>query len=262
MDEYDTDFDPRDLALPAYIRFSRTMNRISDEFDATGRSIHDGMRALNLFFRHLLNMRFYHIFPNTIREPQKLLNGRYLDEDAVNLASVLRELEKSSPMYLTRMKEGLNDLIPGVVDVVVSYAGGYLIVRLKRQSQGYEEWFDLSQESDGTIRLLGLLTALNQHRVPLIGIEEPELTVHPGTMPALADLLKEASKRSQLIITTHSPDFIDCVSDYRTIQSLRIVESKEGITNVGPASPDNIEVVKRHLFSPGELHRMGELEIS
>ena len=122
-------------------------------------------------------------------------------------------------------------------------------------------WIDLSQESDGTVRLLGLLAALYQTRsLPLIGIEEPELTVHPGAMSQLADLLNEASRRSQVIVTTHSPDLIDCLTDYRTVESLRIVELVDGVTVVRRVADGQAEAVRKHLFSPGELHRMGELE--
>ena len=259
LDEYDPDFDRRDLTLPTFFRLRRSLNRISYELESSGQKTTDALRALNSFFRHLLHMRFYHIFPNTIREPRKLMNARYLDEDAINLASVLREMVKGNPLFLNRLKKDLSNLIPGVIDLDVTSAGGYLIVRLKHISKGNEEWFDLSQESDGTIRLVGLLTALNQRVVPLIGIEEPELTVHPGTMTALASLFKEFSKRSQLIITTHSPDFIDCVSDYRNVNNIRIVDNTEGVTTVGSVSKNNVETVKQHLFSPGDLHRMGEL---
>ena len=43
----------------------------------------------------------------------------------------------------------------------------------------------------------------------LIGIEEPELTVHPGVLPMLYDFLIQASRRSQVLITTHSPDLLN-----------------------------------------------------
>ena len=77
----------------------------------------------------------------------------------------------------------------------------------------------------------------------------------------LADLLNDATRRSQLIVTTHSPDFIDCVTGYRAVESLRIVELVDGVTKVGHASDAQVEAVRQHLFSPGELHRMGDLEL-
>ena len=261
-DEYDSDFDPIDLNLPTLFRFRRPLIRDSVELELSEPELTNAVGAAHRLFRHLRDMRFYHIFPNTIREPKQLTNANYLDEDAANLASVLREMEKRNSRFLSRLKDGLGSLIPGVTDLDVTSAGGYLVVRLKHESKYHDEWFDLSQESDGTIRLLGILTALNQRRyVQLIGIEEPELTVHPGAMPVLADLLKEFSRRSQLIVTTHSPDLIDCLSDYRSVENLRLVDLVEGTTTVREVSETQSEDVKRHLFSPGELHRMGQLTL-
>ena len=216
--------------------------------------------TLERLHRRILSMRLYHIFPNTIREPQKLGNAYPLDEDAGNLASVLRDLAKARPSSMKRLKKSLGHLVPGVSDLEVASAGGYLVVRLKHDSAGCGAWFDLSQESDGTVRLLGLLAALYQrHPLSLIGIEEPELTVHPGALAVLADLLNEASQRSQVVITTHSPELIDHVTDYRHIEKLRIVTLLNGITDIYKVSNTQAKSVKQSLFSPGELHRMGEL---
>ena len=257
------DFESGDLALPALLRtvrgqvFRRSDNRRSDRAVYT---------ALNEFLRRLVNMRFYHMFPNVIREPQKLSSTRLLDENAANLASVLRAMERRngdhSPL-LGRLKDYLSRLIPGILDIEVTAAGGYLVVRLKHDSLSGDSWMDLSLESDGTVRLLGLLTALNQSPRPtLIGIEEPELTVHPGALSTLADVLHEAAQTSQLLITTHSPDFIDCITQSRSVENLRIVELVDGVTRVERVSGSQVAAVRQHLFSPGELHRMGELEIN
>ena len=122
---------------------------------------------------------------------------------------------------------------------------------------GANAWFDLSQESDGTLRLLGLLVALYQHPyLGFIGIEEPELTVHPGALAALADVLQEASRRSQILVTTHSPDLIDRLST----DQLRVVKLVKGVTEIGPVLQTQAEAVRQNLFSPGELHRMEGLE--
>ena len=251
-----TDFDRTDLAFPAVLRMIRrfTVTREARD-DRSARLLYDGLAYLH---RSLLNMRFYHIFPNTIREPQKLGNTSVLDEDAGNLASVLREMSRQRLSAMNSLKRSLERLIPGVLDIEVTLVGGYLVVRLKHDVRRGSSWYDLSQESDGTIRLLGLLAALYQPQpVPLMGVEEPELTVHPGALAVLSDILNEASKRSQILITTHSPDFIDCVTDHREVDSLRIVELVEGVTTVRTVAEPHLEAVKMHLFSPGELHRMG-----
>ncbi len=217
-------------------------------------------RCLRHFYQRMRETRFYHIFPNTLREPRRVESAYPLAEDAGNLASVLRVMKRQEP-FMSGFRDSLSLLIPGVTDLDVYSAGGYLVVRLKHQSGRDGTWIDLAQESDGTIRLLGLLVALYQPRgLSLMGMEEPELTVHPGAMAQLADLLNEASRRSQVIVTTHSPDLIDCLTDYRTTESLRIVELVDGVTVVKGVAHSQREAVRKHLFSPGELHRMGELE--
>ena len=66
-------------------------------------------------------------------------------------------------------------------------------------------WLDLLQESDGTLRMLAMLTILYQDPPQfLVGLEEPELAIHPGAMAVLADTIKEASLRGQVVVTTHS----------------------------------------------------------
>lgn len=217
--------------------------------------------CLRHFHHRMRETRFYHVFPNTLREPRRVEGAYPLAEDAGNLASVLRVMKRRDPFMMSGFGNSLSLLIPGVIDLDVDSVGGYLVVRLKHQSGRDGTWIDLSQESDGTIRLLGLLVALFQPgRLSLMGIEEPELTVHPGAMALLANLLNEASQRYQVIVTTHSPDLIDYLTDHRITENLRIVELVDGVTVVRGVADSQREAVQRHLFSPGELHRMGELE--
>ena len=258
-DDEDFAFDTGELSLRRVAR-PWTSRRFQDLSEDDG-TFFTFARTVEILLRRIASMRFYHIFPNTIREPQRLGNPYPLDEDAGNLASVLRDFDRDPMSTIDRLKRSLGRLVPGVSDLDITSAGGYLVVRLKHEAVQGGGWIDLSQESDGTIRLLGLLTALHQRRIlPLIGIEEPELTVHPGSLTALADELKERARVSQLIVTTHSPDLIDRITDFRDVDSLRVVELIEGVTQVNLVTGAQKESVMRHLFSPGELHRQGELE--
>ena len=254
-----TGFDTTDLYMRRLVR-AWTLGRAPGTREVE-ESVALMARALEVMLNRIALTRYYHIFPNTIREPQTLGNPQPLDEDAGNLASVLRNLEREHPAAFGRLKGSLARLVPGVSDIEVTSFGGYLVVRLKHEDVHDGGWLDLAQQSDGTIRLLGLLTGLNQIRpLPLIGIEEPELTVHPGALTALSDVLKEATRRSQLVLTTHSPELIDRITDFRDVEPMRIVELVTGATQVSLVSDAQRESVVRHLFSPGELHRMGELE--
>jgi predicted ATPase len=95
-----------------------------------------------------------------------------------------------------------------------------------------------------------MLTALFQEPAPsLIGFEEPELAVHPGALPILYDYLVEASERSQIVITTHSPELMDLFD----IDCIRVVERRNGVTTVAPVEERQRELVRKRLFSTSEL---------
>ncbi|MBA4420605.1 MAG: hypothetical protein C0391_05610 [Anaerolinea sp.] len=208
-------------------------------------------------YRFFSNMGFYTIFPNNLREPQKSANPYPLDEGGQNIASVLRNIKsKKSKNIFNSIIESLSKVIPGLEDIFVTQIGGYYVTRLlyKAKVEGDRRpTFELSQESDGTLRMLGILTALYQ--LPprtLMAIEEPELTIHPGALGVLCDVINEASMRSQVIITTHSPDL---VAQFPA-NVFRVVEKIEGITHIGCISEDQRRAINEKLFSPGDLMRI------
>lgn len=79
--------------------------------------------------------------------------------------------------------------------------------------EGYNDPIPLSGASDGTLRLLAYHTLLNQSELPpLIAIEEPERSLHPGALKEIAYILERLAERTQVIITTHSSQLLDTFS--------------------------------------------------
>ena len=206
---------------------------------------------------------FHSIFPNTLREPQKPTTERVLSDYGDNFASVLQHVTRNS-----RRKEEivnvLSRVVEGVCDMRVRAVGSYLVAELQHQDlipdstpNESAPWFDLAQESDGTLRMLGLLTALYQASGPrstgreLLAIEEPEIALHPGALTVLADELKAASRRRQLLVTTQSPDLIARFP----AANLRVVERIAGVTHIAPLDETQRRVIEDQLFDAGELLR-------
>jgi predicted ATPase len=76
--------------------------------------------------------------------------------------------------------------------------------------EGYEKPIPLDRASDGTLRLLAYYTLLNQSDLPsLIAIEEPERNFHPAALIRVASLIEELAQKTQVIVTTHSAQFLD-----------------------------------------------------
>jgi predicted ATPase len=115
--------------------------------------------------------------------------------------------------------------------------------------------------SDGTLRALGVLVALFQGNGStgrrLIGIEEPEIALHPAAAGILTDALRDASEQAQILVTSHSPDLLD--NDAIPAESILAVLSEHGETRVGPLDEAGRSVLRDHLYTAGELLRMDQL---
>ena len=210
--------------------------------------------------QHLTNSHFYSMFPLAkLRQPQSYYHDFALFEDGSNLASLLKS--KQTRGVLGVIKAALRSAVPDIQDLDFDEIGGYIVIRLKRKNFGGaegEQWFYLAQESDGIIQLLTMLSVLYQSLSPgfsqfaLIAVEEPETALYPAVLSLLGDVIKEASCRSQILITTQSPDFI---SEFRA-DMLRVVEKVNGATHIGPLDEVQAGIIHDQLFTTGDLLRV------
>jgi len=217
-------------------------------------------------YDRLTRMGFYSLNPDEIRDLQPPDAGDLLLRDGSNLASVLNLLSVESPAAKQQVVELLSKVVPGVVDVAARHIGNKETLEF-RQKVGENDapWRFLAENmSDGTLRALGVLTALFQSsnggvgkKVPLIGIEEPEVALHPGAAGVLRDGLAAASRRTQVIVTSHSPDLLDdkSISD----ENILAVNSKNGQTIIGPVDAAGRSSIRDRLFTAGELLRLSQL---
>ena len=161
------------------------------------------------------------------RQPQDAaLPNDFLLEGGQNLGLVVNRL-KREPEAKSRFLDALRSLYESVVDFDVIVEGGTVQVML----QEGKITVPAVRLSDGTLRYLGLLAILcHPTPPPLVCIEEPELGLHPDILPGLAELLREASQRCQLIVTTHSDILVDALTD--TPESVVVCEKENGQTTM------------------------------
>ena len=161
------------------------------------------------------------------RMPQKPdLPNDFLAEDARNLGLVLNRLMRD---YDARRQivAALRGLYEGVVDFHVNIEFGTVQVFLQEGKMT----LPATRLSDGTLRYLSLLTILcHPNPPPLVCLEEPELGLHPDILPGLAELLRDASERCQLIVTTHSDVLVDALTDVP--ETVVVCEKNEGQTTM------------------------------
>jgi predicted ATPase len=222
-----------------------------------------GLAVFRPVFDALIAMGFYNLNPKLMREPQKPQDGRLLKSVGENIVSVIGHLERTAPEQMDKIQEYLQIVAPMVYGVKRKQIGPLETLEFRQDMAGAQHpWHFLAQNmSDGTLRALGVLTALFQaHRdsAPLlVGIEEPETALHPAASAALREALRVASRQTQIIVTSHSPDLLDD----RTItpEHFLSVISEGGETRIGPLDEASRSVIRDQLFSAGELLRLDQL---
>lgn len=187
------------------------------------------------------------------RTPQAadMRNAR-LEEDCSNLGLFLSKLRKT-PKVKAAIIENLRKLYEDLTDFDVVAEGGTVQVFF---TEG-DFVIPATRLSDGTLRYLCLLAILCDPDPPrLICIEEPELGLHPDILPSVADLLKAASQRTQLIVTTHSDILVDAMTDCP--ESVVVCEKHDGKTEMTRLAAAELAVWLEK-YRLGQLWIRGEL---
>jgi len=185
-----------------------------------------------------------------LRQQADLPNDRLL-EDASNLGLVLKKIQMMGGEK--DISDGLRELYDGITGFDVAIDGGTVQILLKEWSH----YIPATRLSDGTLRYLLLLAILCHPKPPsLICIEEPELGLHPDILPYLAGLLVKASKRTQLVVTTHSEILIDSLSD--TPESVLVCEKGVNGTSMRRCSSEELKGWLE-TYTLGSLWRKGEI---
>ena len=176
-------------------------------------------------------------------------DDKWLTETAGNLPSVISRFSSDRRVTLGKY---LNRLYDGIVGITTPFMDGKVSVVIE-ENGGRQ--IPAERLSDGTLRYLSLLTVLlDPDPPPLIGIEEPELGLHPDIVFELAKLLVEASERTQLMVTTHSHALVDALTDHPT--SVVACDKHEGQTWFKRADPEILELwLDEH--SLGQVWSMG-----
>jgi predicted ATPase len=225
-----------------------------------------GLPPFRPLYDALSHMGFYNLNPDVIRDLQPPDTGNVLKRDGSNLASVLSLVARENEPLHRRIVGLLSRVVPGIQSIEVKHVGKKETLEFRQLvGTNKDPWrFMAENMSDGTLRALGVLTALFQSpggggkRVHLVGIEEPEVAVHPGAAGVLRDGLRVASKNTQTVVTSHSPDLLDDkdVAD----DSVLAVVNRNGETLIGPLDNAGRTAIRDRLYTAGELLRLNQLD--
>lgn len=148
-----------------------------------------------------------------LSEPKLGNSDLYVSSSGENLALVLYNLIQADFEFEESLNQIIKDILP-FTRRIRAVTSGRLSLTIEWYIEDYPEPFFLNEMSDGTVRMLCWAVILHSPRPPsLIVIDEPEVGIHVAWMPILAAWIKRAAQRTQIIVTTHSPDLLDHFTD-------------------------------------------------
>jgi predicted ATPase len=238
-------------------------NKITDEESIIGK-FYDV--ALDGKTYSIFNFRFYFAKTKIYSDLQTNRNAEirksqipdapndFLEEDASNLALVLNDLEHRGDTK-DKIVENLKKFNPRIKDYSVRISGG--TVQLFIREEGLEKPISAMRLSEGTLRYLCLLVILcHPEPPPLICIEEPETGLHPDILPTIAELMIEASQRTQLIVTTHSDILVSAFSEVP--EAVLVCEKDKDGTHFKRLEAEKLKVWLEE-YELGEVWLRGEI---
>jgi len=182
-----------------------------------------------------------------------------LSSDGSNLVPVLHTLYSESRDFKQSVDAGMRAAFGDDFEGLVFGPAADQRVQLQVRWKSLNEPVSAANLSDGTVRFLMLLAILaNPEPSTIIAIDEPETGLHPRMFPIIAEFAASASEHSTVVLTTHSPEFLDAFpSD--CIPTTTVAECVEGETKLSKLDPGELDRWLRE-YSLGKLFRSGELE--
>lgn len=213
------------------------MTEFDSLFDQVG-SLHSSPEVLHLR-ESIRSWRFYDHFRTDPEAParQSRLGTRtpVLHHDGRDLAAALQTIDEIGD--LQALQDAVSDAFPGAQVKVDAEAGG--LFRLRFHQAGLLRPLSAAELSDGTLRYLLLVAALLTPRPPsMMVLNEPETSLHPDLLPALARLIIKASERSQVWVVSHAPRLVAALEQHDQCNSIRLEKALGQTVIVGQGMLD------------------------
>ena len=218
--------------------------------------------AVQVFQRTLASFAIYRDLDTrpeaTIRQSAIARFEKRVDPDGQNLVSVLHTLYTGDRGFKHDINAAMQAAFGDDFEELVFPPAADQRIQLRIRWKSLKREQSAAELSDGTLRFLFLLTVLaSPSLASVIAIDEPETGLHPAMLPLIAEFAVEASKRAQIIFTTHSPQFLDAFTGVRPTTT--VAKWTNGETTLHTLDADQLDYWLKE-YSLGSLFKSGELE--
>lgn len=214
------------------------------------------------FQREVATWKIYQDFQThhdaPIRKAQVTRRETIPNADGQNLVSVLHSLYTNDRDFEEELNTAMRAAFGDDFDKLVFPPAADQQIQMRVRWRSLRREQSTADLSDGTLRFLFLIAVLaNPSPPPLIAIDEPETGLHPSMLPIVAEYARDAAHRTQVILTTHSPDLLDAFGD--DPPTTTVCERENGATRLRVLSGEQLTYWLKE-YSLGELYRSSQLE--
>jgi predicted ATPase len=214
------------------------------------------------FQRALASIAVYHdLHTNkdaSVRQPTISRMEKRVDPDGQNLISVLHTLYTGDRDFKKDINSAMEAAFGDDFEELVFPPASDQRIQMRIRWKSLKREQSAAELSDGTLRFLFLLTVLaSPSPAPIIAIDEPETGLHPSMLPLVAEYAVDAANRSQVILTTHSPQFLDAFAGTRPTTT--VAKWENGETILQTLKGEELDYWLKE-YSLGSLFKSGELE--
>ena len=245
---------PQDLSLDAIVEEETLLSQVASPFANNPwlRTVRGQMETWSVYHDVRVDQGA------TVRQSPVARKEERVERDGQNLINVLHTLYMSDRDF----KQDINDAMYAAFgrdfdELIFPPDAGDQRIQLKIRWKTLQREQSASELSDGTLRFLFLLTVLARPTAPVIAIDGPEMGLHPSMLPIVAEFAAEASRRVQVIFTTHSDRFLDAFRDVRP--TITVAKLENGETTLTTLDDKELAYWVEG-YTLGSLFRSGELE--
>lgn len=179
-------------------------------------------------FDVLRKIKIYDFDPKLPKKAAPITGKEELEENCSNLAIVLNNITRNKKKERTFLNL-LKNMLPFVEKYSVQkYVDRSMLINIKEiyEKKHFLPAFSIS---DGTINIVALIISLYFEKEPFMIFEEPDRNIHPYLISKIISMFEDASKRKQIIITTHNPEIVK----YAPLKNILLISrSKKGFSSL------------------------------
>ncbi|HIE01267.1 MAG TPA: chromosome segregation protein SMC [Thiotrichaceae bacterium] len=214
------------------------------------------------FKRQLASWTIYHDIhvdrAAPIRQAVVTRSERRVEPDGQNLIAVLHTLYTENREFRYDLNAAMRSAFGNEFEELLFPPAADQRTQLRVIWKSLKRGQSAAELSDGMLRFLLLLTILaSPSPAPLIAIDEPEMGLHPAMLPIVAEYAVGAADKTQVILTTHSPQLLNAFTDTRP--TITVAMCDQGETHLNNLTDEALDYWLKE-YALGTLFTSGELE--